>query len=260
VATHLAVHFQKAGHEVTCIYSRTEASARRLAERVGAQGTCAPPDVPRDADFYMLCVPDGAVSAVSGIFAGYGGIWLHCAGALPLDVVAIHERYGVLYPLQTFSGDLAPALSGTPFLIEGSTEEVTAEIAKLAASVSRTVRQVDTPSRFAVHLAAVFANNFTNHMVHVAQRILEAHGIDRQLLVPLLEETFRKLSEMSAADAQTGPARRDDRETMERHLRMLEAYPEWKNLYTFISRDIRDLHGGKKKKQPSGHNTEDDQF
>jgi len=242
VATHLALHFQKAGHRVTCIYSRSGISAQRLAERVGATGTRSPAAVPRESDFYFACVPDGVVPEVSRRFAGYRGIWLHCAGALPMDVLAAHPRYGVFYPLQTFSRELPLSPDTIPVLVEGSSGEVTGEIRKLAGSVSGTVRPMATPDRLALHLAAVFANNFTNHMVHIAQQILRKNGIDQQLIFPLLEETIRKLSAMEAADAQTGPALRGDRETMQRHLELLKAYPEWENLYTFISRNIRDTH------------------
>ncbi|HER09988.1 MAG TPA: DUF2520 domain-containing protein [Bacteroides sp.] len=239
MATHLALNFQKSGYEVTCIYSRSENSAERLADRMGTMGTGSIKEVPREAGYYLLCVPDTVVPEVSRQFAGYRGIWLHCAGALPLDVLSDHERYGVLYPLQTFSRDHAPSLSETPFLVEGCSGEVTGMIRQLAGSVSASVYLMDTPSRLAVHLAGVFANNFTNHMVHIAQQILEDQGIDRQLITPILNETFQKLSRMKAAEAQTGPATRNDRQTMDRHLEMLKVYPEWEKLYTFISRDIR---------------------
>lgn len=256
MATHLAAHFQKAGHEVTCIYSKTSTSAARLAGMLGTKGTHTAGDIPRNADFYLLCVPDSVVARISASFTGYQGIWLHCAGALPMDVMSgAHERFGVLYPLQTFSRDHPLSLADTPFLIEGSSEEVTAMIWQLAGSISRSVHPADTPSRLAIHLGAVFANNFTNHMVHVARQILDANAIDPQLIVPLLEETFHKLTTMKAADAQTGPALRDDHETMKRHLRMLKKYPEWEKLYTFISRDIRDTCRGKKEKNGSSHNS-----
>ncbi len=246
MATHLAVHFQKAGHRVTCIYSKTTASARRLADRLDTEGTADTGEVPREADFYLLCVPDRAVQRVSGLFAGYKGIWLHCSGALSPEILSeSHQRFGVLYPLQTFSRDHELSLSDVPFLIEGSSDEVTRTIGDLAGSVSSSVHRMDTSSRLAIHLAAVFANNFTTHMVHVAQQILEARGIEPELVVPLLNETFHKLSLLKAADVQTGPARRGDVETMQRHIRLLKEHPEWEKLYTFISRDIRDALSGR---------------
>jgi predicted short-subunit dehydrogenase-like oxidoreductase (DUF2520 family) len=246
VATHLAVHFQKAGHRVTCIYSRNAASACRLADLLDTEGTADTGEVPREADFYLLCVPDHAVLEVSGLFAGYEGVWLHCAGALPLEILSeSHQRFGVLYPLQTFSRDRELSLQDVPFLIEGSSDKVIRTIGDLAGSVSSSVHRMDTSSRLSIHLAAVFASNFANHMVHVAQQILQARGIDPELMLPLLKETFDKLSMLKAADAQTGPARRGDVETMQRHIRMLNEYPEWKKLYTFISRDIRDAYSGK---------------
>ena len=151
-----------------------------------------------------------------------------------------HSEYGVLYPLQTLSRDRPVSLQNTPFLVEGSDPFVLERIIDLAGSVSGKVRQMNSDNRLLVHLAAVFANNYSNHMVHIAQRILDEQQIEQELLVPILKETFDKIIEMGAGNAQTGPARRGDLETMKKHLELLKTHPEWEKLYTFISRDIGD--------------------
>jgi predicted short-subunit dehydrogenase-like oxidoreductase (DUF2520 family) len=150
----------------------------------------------------------------------------------------LQEAYGVLYPLQTLSKDQSISLDSTPFLVEGSSEEVKQTIVKLGESLSSEVHEVDSASRAVLHLAAVFANNFTNHMVHIAQEILDKQQLEKQLLNPILKETVRKILSLGAREAQTGPALRNDRETMEKHRDLLKAHPEWEKLYTFISRDI----------------------
>ncbi len=238
VATHLSRHLHSAGHAITCIYSRTLESASQLARETGCPATDDPRKVPGRADFFIICVPDRAISDVAGQFRDTDGIWLHTAGAVPLDVFqGIHRRSGVLYPLQTLTKE-RPLAEEFPLLLEGSDPEVTALIAKLASSLSGNSHVMNSSSRMVVHLAAVFANNFSNHMVHVAEQILEHEGMDPALLAPLLNETFRKVVAMGASGAQTGPAARGDQVTMQKHLALLKKHPEWEKLYTFISQDI----------------------
>ena len=167
------------------------------------------------------------------------GIRLHTAGALSMDVFqGITDDYGVLYPLQSLSREREIRLGKTPFLIEGSSPGVLEKIGELANSISDKVEESNSQERLKVHLAAVFANNFSNHMVHVAMQILEESGLDPALLESLLEETFLKLRELHPGAAQTGPAIRGDNETMNKHIELLKDHPEWEKLYTFISREI----------------------
>ena len=239
VATHISRHLYSAGHIISCIYSRIHDSATLLAESVGSIGTNIPAEVPQHADFFIICVHDQAVREVVIQFRRCLGIWLHTSGALNLKVFEDYQsECGVLYPIQTLSMKRPIALEKTPFMLEGSTSEVLDEIMKLASTISGHLHIMDADTRLMIHLAAVFANNFSNHMVPIARQILKEEGIDVNLLDPLLRETFSKISELGPAGAQTGPASRGDEETMEKHLVVLRAHPEWKKLYTFISRDI----------------------
>ena len=126
-----------------------------------------------------------------------------------------------------------------PYLVEGSSPEVLEKVQNLALSISGRVEEMDSAGRLVVHLAAVFANNFSNHMVHIAERILEEQNLPPSMLTPLLEETFRKIQSMGAREAQTGPALRKDEESMNRHRELLKNHPEWEKIYTFISREIQ---------------------
>ncbi len=239
VATHYSRHFYSRGFTITTIYSRTLSRAGRLAAEVGAKATDRPEEVPSSSDFYLLCLPDGEVIRTAARMKGHRGIWIHTAGALPLrELSDIHPLSGVLYPLQTLSRERSVDLGKVPLLIEGSTGEVTARIRELAETISSDVRESDSAARLVVHLAAVFASNFSNHMVRIAQEILSGAGADPGLLDPILEETCSKMREMGPAAAQTGPALRGDEGTMKKHLELLERYPEWRKLYTFMSRDI----------------------
>ena len=150
----------------------------------------------------------------------------------------IFEHHGVLYPFQTLSRSRPLEPSQVPCLVEGSSPTVTASVKKLAGSVYDSVEEVDSKNRLVIHTAAVFANNFSNHMVHVAQQLMEEANLDPGMLDLLMEETFHKLREMDTFSAQTGPAVRGDQLTMNKHIELLKDHPEWEKLYTFISRDI----------------------
>jgi len=196
-------------------------------------------ELPRQADFYLLAVPDGAVAGVAADCTDCLGIWLHCAGALSMQVFqGLFPEYGVMYPLQTLSKDFPLQSAKMPFLVEGSSPEVGAQVTTLASSISERVETVDSASRLVIHLAAVFANNFSNHMVHIAQQILMEQNLSADILDPLLEETYRKIISVGAGKAQTGPAVRDDQITLKRHIDLLKKHPEWEKLYTFMSREI----------------------
>ncbi len=239
VSTHISRHLHLAGHTIACVYSRNQETAGTLAHEVHSTGVTQLDAIPDKADFYLVCVPDDIIPEIAGKLSDRKGVWLHCAGALSMDVFsATHTEYGVMYPLQSLSKELPVMLTDTPMLVEGSSPKVTATVRLLADSISGNVYEMNSDSRLLVHLAAVFANNFTNHMVHIAQQILKDHDFDLGLLEPLLNQTYHKLTEMEAVNAQTGPAVRMDEETMQKHRELLEKSPEWKNLYTFISRDI----------------------
>ena len=239
VSTHISRHLCSAGFQITCVYSRTHKSAMQLAEKMGVPGTSKVEEVPTEADFYILAVPDRDVLSVAKSFRHTSGTWLHTAGALSIDVFkGIFENYGVLYPLQSLSSERPLDASKLPILVEGSSREVVDSVLKFVSRVYEQVREVDSETRLAIHAAAVFANNFSTQMIHMAKQILVDRKVDPKMLDPLLEETFHKIKAMGTEDGRTGPAVRGDRETMNKHRELLKDHPEWENLYTFISREI----------------------
>ncbi len=240
MATHVSRHLYAQGHRIECIWSRTNENARKLASTVGSIGTSESSELPRKADFFLLAVPDDAIADVATQFPDCHGIWLHTAGSISIDVFRdLFPAYGVLYPLQSLSHDHPMRLGHIPFLVEGSSKEISKKVYALAESISGMVEEADSASRRIVHLAAVFANNFSNHMVHIAQEILKEQNMPVSMLDPLLAETFQKIQSIGAREAQTGPAVRNDQITMKRHIDLLKSHPEWEKMYTFISREIQ---------------------
>ena len=239
VSTHISRHLFSKGHQISCVYSRNSEAATELAGELGAMGTNIPDIVPNNADFYIVSVPDSAVAEVVETFSHLKGTWLHTAGALSMEIFEGNQsHFGCIYPLEALSKNRKVDLQGTPFLVEGSSPEVTTQIKALASSISNHLHEVNSATRLSIHLSAVFANNFSNHMVTIGQQLMREKGVDVNLLNPILEETFSKMARVGAKQAQTGPAIRKDRVTMQKHIELLKDHPEWEKLYTFISREI----------------------
>ena len=220
---HISRHLYLAGHQVSCIWSRSIDKARKVAGACGCVATDRAEELPDDADFYLMAVSDRSIAEVASRFSGRQGIWMHSAGAVSMDLLAGSFReYGVFYPLQTLSAERLISLDDTPFLVEGSSYEVSKKIQALAATISRRVVEMDSADRLTMHLAAVFANNFSNHMLRIARDFLEEKKVDHSLLDALIRESCLKSLEIGPAMAQTGPAVRGDLQTMAKHLRSEE--------------------------------------
>ena len=243
VATHLGVALQQAGWEVAQVYSRTEASASELANRLQVPFVTSIAEVCTDADVYIVAVKDDALkSLIPELVKGRNGMFVHTAGSVPMKVWEGYAlNYGVLYPMQTFSKQKPVDFSKVPFFLEGDGGETLAILRKLACSLSGKVYNATSEQRMALHMAAVFACNFTNHMYVLSAHLLEKNGLPFDAMLPLIDETARKVHELAPKAAQTGPAIRKDMDVMNKHLDMLSGEPELKELYEKISKSIQEL-------------------
>lgn len=195
-------------------------------------------------DIVLLTVRDDAIESVASHIAAthryFTGIVAHTAGSVPIDILRPYFRnHGVLYPLQTFSKcHLDLNYSKIPFFIEGSDVEVAATLEKLATTLSPNVFQLNSRQRMKMHIASVFACNFTNALYDISSHLLEEAGIPFSVLHPLIQETVRKIESLSPAEAQTGPAVRGDVKVISRHIEALESDHELQRLYMQISKYI----------------------
>ncbi len=190
-------------------------------------------------DLYLICTQDTEIEALAGSLSSSGAIVAHTSGGTGLEVFTEKQgRYGVFYPLQTFIKGQGMDYSTIPFLLEGSDPQTVTALQGLAERISGNFRIVDSLTRRKVHLAAVFACNFSNHMFAAASRILDDIDLDLEIIKPLIEQTFRKLDNISPTEAQTGPAVRGDETTMKRHMDLLRADPDLQELYQKISQNI----------------------
>ena len=238
VATHLALAVKAAGFEVKDVFSLHKNHADILAAKVEARAVGSLAELQRDTDLYLLAVPDKIIDPIVRTFHYVEGIVAHTSGITPMETLQKTARYGVFYPLQTFSKEKEPDISKVPFCIEGNSSDVLQSLSDLAANLSDVVYEINSDQRKYLHLAAVLVNNYTNYLYRMAFDILDAKQMDTSLLIPLIEETFAKIREMHPDKAQTGPARRKDLPTIEKHLSLLEEFPQYKELYTLFAEQI----------------------
>ena len=240
VATHLSLAIASLeGIEICQVYSPTEAHAEILAERLNCDFVTDPTQIRKDADVYLFALKDQALETVIRAVPANNGLWLHTSGSMPMQVFAGYtERYGVLYPLQTFSKSREISFQGIPLFIECHREEDKNFLEDLARRLSGKVCELSSEKRRSLHLAAVFACNFTNHIYALAEEILAKEGLSRDYLFPLIDETAAKVHELPAQEAQTGPAIRYDENIINKHLGMLADDPDVQTLYRLLSQSI----------------------
>lgn len=193
-----------------------------------------------DADVYIIAVSDDAIEEVSKIVLNKEGIIAHTSGSVPMNVIQ-HSNSGVFYPLQTFTKGKKVDFSKIPICIEARHDNHLEKLKTFAQNVSTAVYEISSEQREKLHIAAVFANNFSNHLFKLAEELCQSEDLPFEILKPLIYETTHKLKHLSPKAAQTGPARRNDIQTMQKHLDGLEN-PVHKKIYQLLSESIKSNH------------------
>lgn len=243
VATHLSRGLSAAGHEITGIYSRTEAHARELADSLGVAVFTTPEALAASrSDVVLFSVADACAGELVSEFPPMPGVVaLHTSGTLPQEVLApLTADAGILYPLQTFSRSMPVALDKVPFFIEGATGRAAACARELAEALSPKVHYADVAHRKVLHIAGVLSCNFPNFLWECCERILSQAGYPLEVVEPLVRATVDKAFAIGPHAAQTGPARRGDRAVIEAHADSLPA--PLSDIYLSISEEIIKAH------------------
>jgi predicted short-subunit dehydrogenase-like oxidoreductase (DUF2520 family) len=191
----------------------------------------------QDADVVFIAVPDGAIFEIANALKTKA-IVVHCSGLTPITVLHNFANNGVFWPVQSFSLNIQYNFANIPICLEANTEENYRILEQLADKISKKVYIIESAQRKYLHLAAVFANNFTNHMYFIAEKIAKEHQFDFSILKPLILETANKIQHLTPVQAQTGPAIRGDVNTVTEHLKLLQQTPELRQLYELISVSI----------------------
>jgi predicted short-subunit dehydrogenase-like oxidoreductase (DUF2520 family) len=196
-----------------------------------------------EADLYIIAVSDDAISAVSEQIPYKNKLVVHTSGGISLEAIASNNRKGVFYPLQTFSKNKAVNFKIIPICIESQNASDYQLLQKVAQTISDSVFGINSEQRKALHLAAVFVNNFTNHLYKIGNDICIENNVPFEILKPLIQETAEKITQLSPNEAQTGPAIRNDIETINAHLSFLSDENQ-KNIYKILTQSIQ--NNGKK--------------
>lgn len=241
VAWHLAPELENAGHRVVEIYNRTPKNTKALQNRLyHAEINLSLDFSESEADIFIMCISDDAIEETAQEIAlPENAIIIHTSGSQSINKLAYTttENIGVFYPLQTFTKSKRVSFEDVPILIEAENTYTVKVLKKLGKSISKKVIQVGSKDRMAIHVAAVFACNFTNHLFGAANNILKRQGFEFELLRPLIAETINKSLDIGPENAQTGPAARGDLQTLDKHMSFLEK-SEYKDLYQLITEKI----------------------
>ncbi|MFH0893282.1 MAG: DUF2520 domain-containing protein [Bacteroidota bacterium] len=238
-ATQLAIALKNNGFQILQILGRSFESTKILADKIGCPFTIDSKQIRKDADACLISVPDESfVGIVKKLYMPYS-IVMHTSGTMPLDSLKnISDSHGVLYPLQTMTLQCISDFSSVPLLIEGSDIETQNKIKSVAEILSDNVIEMNSAKRAVLHVAAVIACNFTNHLFAKSYEWCAQNKIDFSVLMPLIRQTCENATRNNPSTFQTGPAVRGDESVIAEHLHMLEANPELRELYAFLTNSI----------------------
>jgi predicted short-subunit dehydrogenase-like oxidoreductase (DUF2520 family) len=235
VASHLGLYLLKKGYNIKQVWSRQLIHAEILAEKLNSLATDDLCNI-KNADLYIVSVKDDVLSSVIQQLEVNNIV--HTSGAIGLEVFNNRsENYGVLYPLQTFNKNVNLDLSKTPMCIEANNKLFKNQLMNIGDDLSNQVIAINSQKRKQLHIAAVFACNFTNHMFSIAASILAKSDINFKLLLPIINQTVKKLNQNKPSQVQTGPAKRKDKKIMQSHINNISS-KETKEIYKLMSNAI----------------------
>ena len=239
VATNLGLALKKSSYPIVQVYSRSIENAKKLANKLNTEFTNDLTQL-KSADLIIVSVNDDAISNVLSQIKNTSIV--HTSGSIGINIFNDNfSNYGVLYPLQTFNKEVNVNISEIPFCIEGNNLAFEKQLTTLAKQLSNNVVLMDSEQRKQVHIAAVFACNFSNQMFSIADDLLAEKNLDFKILLPLIKQTIAKLSTNKPKAVQTGPAKRNDNNIIQEHIKHISKQ-EVKDLYQEISNNIIRTH------------------
>jgi predicted short-subunit dehydrogenase-like oxidoreductase (DUF2520 family) len=242
LAWHLIPALEKIGYEINEVYSKSEGYARALTDLLYQAKIQTNLDFSQSkSTLFIVAVSDSAVAEIANqIILPPNSIIVHTSGNTDISVFSKLGNYGVFYPIQSFSKQRSLSFKNIPIALEASSDEVMQVLKNIADKLTQNYTLLNSVDRSHVHLAAVFACNFTNHMMSIAYDILDVQDINLNILAPLVRETVAKAMEANhPRNGQTGPAVRGDSNTIENHLKLLDKHPSFKKTYQLLTDAIQ---------------------
>ncbi len=241
VAQHLILAFQKAtGIELVQAFARNK---NNLSNLIDEDKITSDYNHLKEADLYIISVSDDALNNVSHLLPFNNKLVAHTSGSVAIDELGNTNRKAVFYPLQTLSKKKEINFKEVPLCIEAQNEADLKLLTEVAKSISNKVFEVNSEQRKSLHVAAVFVSNFVNHLYKIGSDICTEHNVPFEILKPLILETAKKVQVLSPNDAQTGPAKRKDTTTINKHLAILTNENQ-QEIYKILTKSIID--NGKK--------------
>ena len=243
-AGNVAYHFYNAfknaeGVTISQWYNRTTQNIIKYQNEVDI---CKNINELKEADIYLIAVSDDAIAKLSSKLPFTDKLVVHTSGSLNVHELDRKNRRGVFYPLQTFSKDVDIDFKNVPICLEVIDKSDFKTLKQLAEEIHSPSYRISTEQRQTLHLAAVYVNNFTNQLYRIAHEITDIKNINFDILKPLILETAKKIQNVSPYMAQTGPAKRGDKKTIKKHLKLLEDEMH-KDIYKLLTKAIQDTHG-----------------
>jgi len=237
VAWHLSDILQKNNHNIVEIWSKSEKNAKLLAAKLNCS-IISDLNVLKSTDLIIISVKDDFIIDVLNKIEDFNIPIVHTSGSVGIDIFQNRDNFGIFYPVQSFNKNIDVDFNEIPICIEANNSKLEKTLLNLANSISNSVHLLNSKQREQLHIAAVFASNFTNHMISISEKILNSNKMSFDLLKPLIKNTFEKIKNNPPKDVQTGPAIREDYLIIEKHLKLLEESDDLKIIYSNISNHI----------------------
>ena len=238
VATVMGGLLLQKGYHIKEVYSRNAENAAVLATQLKANAISDLAKIDGNADLYLIAVTDDALTEITAHMSLKDKLVIHTAGSVSKEVLKnVSSNYGVLWPMKMIRKTMT-TLEPVTIVVDGSSEPVTRQLHQLATEFSSIVTEADDETRVKMHLLAALTSNFTNHLYHLAVNYCQAEKIDPAFFYPLIEETAKRIQSTHPGQLQAGPAFRGDRQTIDKHLQLLEKYPETRKVYEAMTESI----------------------
>ncbi|MEO5995527.1 MAG: DUF2520 domain-containing protein [Chitinophagaceae bacterium] len=242
VATVLGRLFKKTGATIKQVFGRNRDNTAALASELNSLPCSEWSSIDKEADLYLVAIADTALYDLGQQLVLSNQLVVHTAGSVTKDVLKnISKNYGVLYPLQSLRKEM-PLLTEIPLLIDGNNEQTRQTIWEIALRLSSNISFMGDEGRLKLHVAAIYMNNFTNHLYAVTEDFCKKEDVSFNLLLPLAMETVKRINLVSPSQVVTGPAARKDEITIKKHLHLLRAYPSIQKLYQQLTNSIREFN------------------
>ncbi|MBL7916618.1 MAG: DUF2520 domain-containing protein [Bacteroidia bacterium] len=242
VATLLGKMLMKYGHRPLGVFGRNQKTVDSLSKALGCHSYNDFKDIPVNGDLYFIAVKDDAIGSVAKSLKHVKGALIHTSGATPLAALGRKTRAGVFYPVSTIRESFPKSFKKVPICLEATDEATMKKLGVIATALSNKIYLLDSPERARLHLAAVFTNNFTNHLLGIAMNLLDENHLPPELLEFLAVSTVRNAFENGAFESQTGPAVRHDTRTIQRHLNALKSDKQAYEIYKLITNQLLRVH------------------